>query len=95
MLGNVGQHMTQVRFRINAVELYRANECVHGAGALAAAVGPHEQEVLPSQCHRAQCPFGGVVIDLCHILKTGNDSYRFKQRKGRPQRVEKVESIGR
>lgn len=31
----------------------------------------------------------------CEILETGNDSYRFKQRKNRSQPTEKVEKIGR
>ncbi len=35
------------------------------------------------------------VTHHCDILETGNDSFRFKQRKGRALRASKVESIGR
>jgi hypothetical protein len=47
MLGDAGQHGPEVRLRIEAVELGRANQGVDRRRSLAAGVGAREQIVLP------------------------------------------------
>ena len=58
------EDVPQVGFRIQAVELGRADQAVDRRGALAAAVGAGEEIVFSSQSDRAQRAFGGVIVDL-------------------------------
>jgi hypothetical protein len=64
MIGDPGEYLAQVGLRVQAVQLGGADQAVERGGALAAGVGTREQKILPSQSHRAQGAFGGVVIDF-------------------------------
>jgi len=59
MLGDLGQHMAQLGFGGDAVELGRANQRVDGGGALASAVGAGEQVVAATDGDTTQGPLGG------------------------------------
>ena len=47
MFGDLGEHGAEVEFRVEPVELGRADGRVDVGGALATAVGAGKQEVLP------------------------------------------------
>ena len=64
MIGDAGDDIAEIGFRIEAVELGRFDEGVHRRGAFAAAVGTGEQPVFASQSQRPDGALGGVVADV-------------------------------
>ena len=54
MIGDSGEDMRQVGFRIDAVEFGRTDQAVHGRGPIAARVRSCKHVVLPSERNRTQ-----------------------------------------
>jgi hypothetical protein len=61
--GHAVDHIGEVGFRIEAIELGALQDGVEDGGALAARLGAEEQEVLAGDGDGAQGPFGGIVVD--------------------------------
>lgn len=59
VIGDLFEQATEIELRTEPVELGRAEQRVDGGGAVTAGIGSAEKEVLPSQSHDAQSPFGG------------------------------------
>ncbi len=64
MIGDVRQHMLQIGFGIEAVELGRPDEGIEDGGAFASAIGAGEEIVATAHGNPTQGPFGCGVIDL-------------------------------
>src|SRR6266404_142975 len=64
MIRDSGEHIRQVGFRIDSVELRSSNQAVDRCGAFTADVGSREEIILSSQGDGAQSTFGCVVIYL-------------------------------
>src|SRR4029453_14455085 len=64
MLGNAVEYLTQIRFRIDAVELRRSNQAVERGGMLPACIRSGKKIILASKGHGTQRSFGGIVVDL-------------------------------
>ena len=64
MVCNTGEHVREVGFRIDTVQLCRADQGVHRGSAFAADIGSRKKIVLSAQSHSPQAAFGGVIVDL-------------------------------
>ena len=69
VIGDAREHVAQVGFGIEAVELGRADQAVDRGGALAAGIGAAKQVVLATQSYSAQGPLGCVMPrpGLCRV----------------------------
>ena len=64
MLGDAFEHVAQVGLWVQAVELGRADQAVHGGCAFTAGIRASVQPVLASEGHSPDLALGGVVVDL-------------------------------
>src|SRR5512132_2181276 len=53
VVGDAGEHVAEVGFWIEAVELGGLDQGIEGRGAFAAGVGPSKEVVLPAEGNRA------------------------------------------
>src|SRR4051812_789964 len=64
MLGDAADDVTQIGFRIEAVELGGADQTIDSRSVFPASIRTSEQIILPPQGDGAQLAFGGVVVDV-------------------------------
>jgi hypothetical protein len=85
MLGDMGEHVTQVGLRVDIVEFGGADERVHRGGALAATVGTGEEVILlfwdvpeysAGSTIWSRQPFPGASSDFLPTKKNMNDAKR-------------------
>jgi len=75
MVGDAGQHVSEVRFGIETVEFGATDQAVDRGGALTAGIGAGEQVVFPAQSDGTQGSLGGVVVcalKRCTVLPGEN-----------------------
>jgi len=81
LIGDVRQHMPQVGFGIEAVELGRTDEGVEDGCSFASAIRAREEIVAATDGNPTQGPFGCGVIDLdASIVEVTH--YRVPEREG-------------
>ena len=75
VVGDAREHVAQVRFGIDVVQLGRAEQAVDSGGAFAAGVGAREQVIFATQRDYAQRSFRGVMprAGLCRV-RAGSES---------------------
>ena len=64
MVGDAGEHVAQVGFGVEAVELGGLDERVDRGGTLAAGVGAGEELILSAEGQRPDGALGGIVGDF-------------------------------
>ena len=64
VIGDAGQHVSEIRFGIETVEFGGADQAVDRGGAFAAGIRAGEQVILAAQSDGAQGAFSGVIVDF-------------------------------
>jgi len=61
---NAGQHVSQIAFGINAIQLSTPDQTVDRRGTLSTAIGARKKKVLSAQSHDPQRSFGCIIVDF-------------------------------
>ena len=82
MIRDVFEHVRQIRFRIDTVQLRRSDQRIHCSRPTTAIIGARKKIILTAESYSAQRPFGGIVIDFQRAILA-----IAKQRRPSSQRV--------
>src|ERR1700691_2326931 len=61
---DTGEHLSQIRLRVQAIELGGADETVERGGPLASRIGACEEKIFTPESYRSEGAFGSVIVDL-------------------------------
>src|SRR5689334_17130484 len=64
MITDACKYADQVSFRVQTIQLGRADQTVNRSGTFTTGIGAGEEIILPAECDGAQCPLGRIVVDL-------------------------------
>jgi hypothetical protein len=93
MVGDAGQHVSEIRFGVEAVDFGRANQAVDRGGALAASIGAGEQVVLAAQSDAAQSTIGGIVSLDAAVVHVAQQRFPARERAAHRQRRVAIASL--
>lgn len=62
MVGDPLEHVSEIGFRIQAIELGGTEKAIHGGSPLSAGIRAQEEEVFSSDANRSQRALGGIVV---------------------------------
>jgi len=76
MIRDSGEHIRQVRLRIDSAEFGRPDQTVDGRGALSADVGSREEKILAAESDTAQSAFRCIMPTprLCGVRALSDNS---------------------
>src|SRR5215469_8402618 len=91
MIGDAGQHVPQVAFRIDSVQFSRSDQAVQRRGAFSTTIGPREKKILSSQSHDPQRSFRRIIVDFdVAVITEGPNPIAISRTLSKPMRLQSI-----